>query len=120
MSPTTVVITGFGATTPLGGDAPSTWEGLLAGRSGVRTLTEEWVKELPVTIGAPVAVDPALVIDRVEARRLDRSSQLALIAGMEAWADAGFGMGEDNPVDRDRLGVACATGIGGLQTLLGQ
>lgn len=120
MSPTTVVVTGFGATTPLGGDAPSTWEGLLAGRSGVRTLTEDWAQELPVTIGAPVAVDPARIIDRVEARRLDRSSQLALIAGLEAWADAGFGMGEDNPVDRDRLGVTCGTGIGGLHTLLGQ
>lgn len=120
MSPTTVVVTGFGATTPLGGDAPSTWEGLLAGRSGVRTLTDDWAQELPVRIGAPVLVDPSQIIDRVEARRLDRSSQLALIAGLEAWADAGFGMGEDNPVDRDRLGVACATGIGGLQTLLGQ
>jgi 3-oxoacyl-[acyl-carrier-protein] synthase II len=55
----------------------------------------------------------------VEARRLDRSAQLAVVAAMEAWQSAGFGLKEDNPVDRDRLGVAIATGIGGLNTLLG-
>ena len=113
----TVVITGFGATTPLGGDAPSTWEGLLAGRSGVRLLEEDWAAELTVRIAAHVAVEPD--IDRVEARRLDRSSQLALVAAMEAWHDAGFGVGDENPVDRDRLGVVCGTGIGGLHSLLG-
>ena len=113
----TVVITGFGATTPLGGDAPSTWEGLLAGRSGVRLLQEDWAADLPVKIAAHVAVEPE--IDRVEARRLDRSSQLALVAGMEAWRDAGLGLGEENTVERDRLGVVCGTGIGGLHSLLG-
>ena len=120
MSPTTVVITGFGATTPLGGNAPDTWEGLLAGRSGVVSLTQDWAQELPVHIAAPVQVEPTETIPRVEARRLDRSSQLALVAGLEAWEDAGFGLGEDNPVERDRLGVVCATGIGGLQTTLTQ
>ncbi len=117
---TTVVITGFGATTPLGGDAPSTWQAMLEGTSGVKALEAEWAQELPTRIAAPVKVEPTEVIDRVEARRLDRSSQLALVAGLEAWSDAGFGLGEDNPVDRDRLGVACATGIGGLHSLLGQ
>ncbi|MCC2592748.1 beta-ketoacyl-[acyl-carrier-protein] synthase family protein [Tessaracoccus sp. OS52] len=120
MPATTVVITGFGATTPLGGTAPDTWEGLLAGRSGVKALTQDWVSDLPVSIAASAAVEPTEVIDRVEARRLDRASQLALVAGLEAWRDAGFGLGEENPVERDRLGVACATGIGGLQSLLGQ
>ncbi|RMB60011.1 beta-ketoacyl-[acyl-carrier-protein] synthase family protein [Tessaracoccus antarcticus] len=114
---TTVVITGFGATTPLGGDAPSTWEGLMAGRSGVRLLEEDWAADLTVRIAAHVAVEPN--IDRVEARRLDRSSQLALVAAMEAWRDAGFEPGEENSVDRDRLGVVCGTGIGGLHSLLG-
>ncbi len=113
----TVVITGFGATTPLGGDASSTWEGLLAGRSGVSLVEESWADELSVRIAARVAVEPD--IDRVEARRLDRSSQLALVAGMEAWHDAGFGLGDENTVDRDRLGVVCGTGIGGLHSLLG-
>ena len=118
--PTTVVITGLGATTPLGGDVASTWEGLLAGRSGVVSLTEEWAQELPTRIAAKAAVDPSQVIDRVEARKLDRSTQLMQIAGLAAWADAGFGLGEDNPVDPDRLGVVSATGIGGLHSLLSQ
>ncbi len=113
-----VVVTGIGATTPLGGDAPSTWEALLAGRSGISRIEADWADELPVKIAAQAAVDPSEVLDRVEARRLDRSAQLAVIAAMEAWGDAGYGLKEDNPVDRERLGVAIATGIGGLMTLL--
>ncbi|MCZ3388806.1 MAG: beta-ketoacyl-ACP synthase II [Actinomycetia bacterium] len=111
----TVVITGLGATTPVGGDVASTWDGLLAGRSGVRSLTEEWASELPVQFAARVAVDPGDVLDRVEARKLDRTQQLALIAAREAWSDAG-----SPDVDRERLGVSIATGIGGALTLLGQ
>jgi 3-oxoacyl-[acyl-carrier-protein] synthase II len=118
MTRTPVVVTGIGATTPLGGDAPSTWEALLAGKSGVRRIDAEWAEDLPVKIAAQVAIDPSEVLDRVEARRLDRSAQLGVIAAMEAWRDAGYGLKEDNPVDRERLGVAIATGIGGLQTLL--
>jgi 3-oxoacyl-[acyl-carrier-protein] synthase II len=118
MTRTPVVITGIGATTPLGGDAPSTWEALLAGKSGVRRIDAEWAEDIPVKIAAQAAVDPSEVLDRVEARRLDRSAQLGIIAAMEAWRDAGYGLKEDNPVDRERLGVAIATGIGGLQTLL--
>lgn len=115
---TTVVITGLGATTPLGGDVASTWTAMLAGRSGVVALTEEWAEQLPTRIAAKVAVDPSEVMDRVEMRKLDRSSQLMQIAGLAAWADAGFGLDEDNPVDPDRLGVVSATGIGGLHSLL--
>ena len=118
MSKTTVVITGIGATTPLGGDAASTWEGLLAGRSGVSRLEADWAEELPVKIAALAAVDPTEALERVEARRLDRSAQLAVVAAMAAWSDAGFGLQEENPVDRERLGVAIASGIGGMQTLL--
>ena len=118
MTRTPVVVTGIGATTPLGGDAPSTWEALFAGKSGIRRIDAEWAEDLPVKIAAQVAIDPSEVLDRVEARRLDRSAQLGVIAAMEAWRDAGYGLKEDNPVDRERLGVAIATGIGGLQTLL--
>ena len=118
MKRTPVVVTGIGATTPLGGDVPSTWEALLAGKSGVRRIDAEWAEDIPVKIAAQAAVDPSEVLDRVEARRLDRSAQLGIIAAMEAWRDAGYGLKEDNPVDRERLGVAIATGIGGLQTLL--
>ena len=118
MSRIRVVVTGVGATTPLGGDAPSTWEAMLAGKSGVSRIEADWAEDLPVKIAAQAAVDPSDVLDRVEARRLDRSAQLAVIAAMEAWRDAGYGLKEENPVDRERLGVAIATGIGGLTTLL--
>ncbi len=110
-----VVVTGLGATTPVGGDAASTWESFLAGRSGVRALTEDWAEELPVKIAGRVAVEPSEVLPRVEARRLDRSAQLAMVAAREAWANAGLA---DTEMDGDRLGVVCATGIGGLTTLL--
>ena len=119
MSPTPIVVTGLGATSPLGGDVASTWEGLLAGRSGVSRIEADWARDLSVEIAAQAAVDPTTVLERVEARRLDRSAQLGVVAAMEAWRDAGYGLKEENPVDRERLGVAIATGIGGLQTLLG-
>ena len=116
---TRVVVTGLGATTPVGGDVATTWDSFLAGRSGVRVLTEEWAADLPVRIAARVAVEPAEVLPRVQARRLDRSGQFAVIAANEAWADAGFeGLAPDNGIDPDQLGVVCASGIGGLTTLL--
>lgn len=110
-----VVVTGLGTTSPLGGDVASSWSALLAGKSGVRTLTEEWASTIPVTFAATVAVDPSEVMDRVEMRRLDRSEQFALIAAREAWQDAGA-----PEVDFERLGVVVASGIGGVITLLDQ
>jgi 3-oxoacyl-[acyl-carrier-protein] synthase II len=115
MSKTRVVVTGLGATTPLGGDVPTTWEALLAGQSGVRALTEEWAVEASVQFAARVAVEPSEVMERVEMRRLDRSEQFALIAAREAWKDAG-----SPDVDKTRLGVVIASGIGGVITLLDQ
>jgi 3-oxoacyl-[acyl-carrier-protein] synthase II len=115
MSKTRVVVTGLGATTPLGGDVPTTWEALLAGKSGVRALTEEWAVEASVQFAARVAVEPSEVMERVEMRRLDRSEQFALIAAREAWKDAGA-----PEVDKTRLGVVIASGIGGVITLLDQ
>ncbi|MCX5370227.1 MULTISPECIES: beta-ketoacyl synthase [Streptomyces] len=127
MSPTnrTVVVTGIGATTPLGGDAASTWEGLVAGKSGVKVLEHEWAAEQAVRIAARVAVEPLEVLPRPQARKLDRSAQFALIAAQEAWKDAGFSgkAGEDGSegdVDPDRLGAVIASGIGGVTTLLDQ
>jgi 3-oxoacyl-[acyl-carrier-protein] synthase II len=121
-APRRVVVTGLGATTPLGGDVATTWQGMLEGRSGVRRLPDEFVEVLPVHIGAPVAVDPLDVLDRVQARRLDRTAQLALIAAREAWADAGMpAPGSDGyaeQVDPKRLGVVVGTGIGGILTTL--
>jgi 3-oxoacyl-[acyl-carrier-protein] synthase II len=111
----TVVVTGLGATTPLGGDVASSWTALLAGRSGVGALTEEWAADLPVRIAARVAVEPSEVMKPVERRRLDRSAQFALIAAREAWKDAGL---EGFEVDPDRLGAVVGSGIGGVITLL--
>ncbi|GAT68266.1 beta-ketoacyl-ACP synthase II [Planomonospora sp. ID91781] len=108
-----VVVTGLGATTPLGGDVASTWSALLAGRSGVRTITEDWADSVPVKFAAFAAVDPTEVLPRPEARRLDRAEQLALVAAREAWADAGI-----EKVDAERLGVVVGSGIGGITTIL--
>jgi 3-oxoacyl-[acyl-carrier-protein] synthase II len=116
-----IVVTGLGATTPLGGDVATFWAGLLAGRSGVAALTQDWAADLSVRIAAPMAVDPAEVLPRVRARRLDRSEQAALVAAGEAWADAGFtGPASENGIDPTRLAVVIGTGIGGVTSLLGQ
>ncbi|MBO0867205.1 MAG: beta-ketoacyl-ACP synthase II [Micromonosporaceae bacterium] len=121
-SGTEVLVTGIGASTPLGGDAASTWEGMLAGRSGVTPIAADWAASLPVRIAAQLAVEPSEVLDRVRLRRLDRVEAVALIAAHEAWADAGLGdptTGE-RAVDPERLAVTVGTGIGGAQTLLNQ
>jgi len=115
MSQRRVVVTGLGATTPLGGDVATTWAALLAGKSGVRLLTEDWRELLPVHFAARVATEPADQMERVEMRRLDRSEQFALIASREAWKDAG-----SPELDKERLGVVIASGIGGVITLLDQ
>lgn len=112
---TTIVVTGLGTTSPLGGDVASTWKALLAGESGVTTLEHEWVAqhELPVTFAAQAKVPAEEVLTRQETKRLDPSAQFALISAREAWADAG-----SPEVDPERILVDYATGIGGLWTLL--
>jgi len=110
-----VVVTGLGATTPLGGDVATTWANAVAGKSGARLMKHEWASTLPVHFAAEVVVEPSEVMKPVELRRLDRSEQFALIASREAFADAG------NPeVDLERLGVVIASGIGGVTSLLEQ
>ncbi|QZY30321.1 beta-ketoacyl-[acyl-carrier-protein] synthase family protein [Nocardioides coralli] len=115
MSATRVVVTGLGATSPVGGDVPTTWSALLAGQSGVATLDHDWAEQLGARIAAEVAVEPSEVLDRVKARRLDRSAQFAMIAADEAWRDSGLA---DADLEPERLGVAMASGIGGVLTLL--
>jgi 3-oxoacyl-[acyl-carrier-protein] synthase II len=112
-----VVVTGLGATTPLGTDVTSTWDALLAGRSGVSRLTEEWAQQFPAQLVARLAAEPAGQIDRVRARRLDRSQQVAVIAAEEAWTHSGAA---DSGVDTERIAVVFGTGIGGAVTLLDQ
>jgi 3-oxoacyl-[acyl-carrier-protein] synthase II len=111
---TEIVITGMGATTPLGGTVSELWGGMLALRSGVRSLAG-FDDSLPVRIAASLAVEPEAAMPPLEARRLDRSQQAAVIAAREAWADAGA-----PEVDGDRLAVVIGTGIGGVTTLLAQ
>ncbi|MFT4029968.1 MAG: beta-ketoacyl-ACP synthase II [Protaetiibacter sp.] len=110
-----IVVTGIGTSSPLGGTAPDTWNALLAGESGARALTHDWVSELelPVTFAAEARVRPEEVLERQEIKRLDPMSQFALIASREAWSDAG-----QPEVEPERLGVEFSTGIGGLWTLL--
>jgi len=114
-----VVVTGLGATTPLGGDVATFWAGLLEGRSGVVALTEDWAADLKVRIAARMAVDPTEVLARVQARRLDRAQQAAVIAAREAWADAGFtGRAEESGLPPERVAVVIGTGIGGVGSLI--
>ncbi|MFC6714112.1 beta-ketoacyl-ACP synthase II [Branchiibius cervicis] len=112
-----IVVTGLGATTPIGETAPATWDALLAGVSGARTLTQDWVAQydLPVTFAASLKQDPAERLAKVETRRLDPFAQYALIASREAWDDAGT-----PEVEPERLAVAIGTGIGGVHSLLAQ
>ena len=112
-----IVVTGLGATTPLGGTITETWEGILAGRSGARTIDADWVTkyELPVTFAAQLAVHPSEVLARHQIKRLDPSAQYALIASRAAWEDAG-----KPEIDPERLGVVMGSGIGGVWTLLDQ
>ncbi|MGY2128481.1 beta-ketoacyl-[acyl-carrier-protein] synthase family protein [Blastococcus sp. SYSU DS0617] len=117
MSTSDVVVTGLGATTPLGGDVSSTWDALLAGRSGVSRITDDWIKEYPAQLVARLSTEPSEQLDRVRARRLDRSQQVAVVAAEEAWRDSGAG---EAGVDPLRIAVVMGTGIGGALTLLGQ
>ena len=116
-SDTRIVVTGLGATTPIGGTVPETWEALLAGRSGARTLEFDWVAEysLPVHFAAQIATPPEQVLAKVETRRLDPSSQYALVAAREAWADSG-----SPDIEPERIAVVVGSGIGGVHTLLNQ
>lgn len=110
-----VVITGLGATTPIGGDVPTLWANALKGVSGAHTLTDEWVEtyDLPVKFAAKASTPASEVLSRIEMKRMDPSTQFAVVAAREAWKDSGI-----EEVDHDRLAVAFATGIGGVWTLL--
>jgi len=109
-----IVVTGIGATSPLGGTLPDSWNNLLAKESGISTIEAEWVEryDLPVRFAGQVRVPSTEILTRQETKRLDPGSQLALIAAREAWADAG-----SPEVVPERFLVDWATGIGGLWTI---
>jgi 3-oxoacyl-[acyl-carrier-protein] synthase II len=110
-----VVVTGLGALTPIGKNVSETWGNALAGKSGIVKINQLWSEGLAAQIAGLVTVDPFEVLDRVSARRMDRSTQLGVIAVKEAWSDAG-----SPDIDKERLGVFFGTGIGGLSTVLEQ
>src|SRR6266567_241817 len=86
---------------------------MLAGRSGVQRLSDDWAQRLPCQIAAKAAVEPTVVVGRAQARKLDRCEMFAIVAAREAWADAG-----SPDVDPLRLGVVVASGIGGIGSVL--
>ena len=115
LDPRMAVVTGLGTINPLGGDVASTWAALHESRCAVRGLDVSWLQglELPVTIAAPLAVDPAQRLSPKECRRLDRASQCALLAAREAWAQAGA-----PEVDGDRLAVSVSPGMGPVLSVM--
>jgi 3-oxoacyl-[acyl-carrier-protein] synthase II len=112
---TEIAVTGLGATTPLGGDVPSTWAALLEAASGTVVLEDEWARPLPVRLAARLRREPAEVLDRVQMRRMDRSQQIAVVAAREAWADAGA-----PDIEPERFAVVIGSGVGGMLTILAQ
>jgi 3-oxoacyl-[acyl-carrier-protein] synthase II len=128
MTSTRVAVTGLGAISPVGADAPSTWQAFLDGRSGVAVIDEPWAEELPVRIGALVRTDVTESLTVREIKRMDRAEHLAMIAGREAWAHAGLTDQDGTSVlrqdehaeDRDRTAVVVGTAIGGLHSTIEQ
>jgi 3-oxoacyl-[acyl-carrier-protein] synthase II len=110
-----VVVTGLGAVTPVGVGVKAYWDGITAGRSGLRPLTLVDPDAIPSKVaGECVDFDPSVALGAKQARRLDRSTQFALTAATEAWEDSDI----DGKVDKDEMGVVFATGIGGISSLL--
>jgi 3-oxoacyl-[acyl-carrier-protein] synthase II len=108
-----VVVTGLGALTPLGLDVPSTWDALLAGRSGIGPVTRFDASALPTRIAGEVdGFDPVALVGEKRARRTARFSQLAIAAAREAVADAGLVLGSS--ADPTRVGVVVNSAVGGL------
>ena len=112
-----VVITGIGAVTPIGADAASTWDAMVHGRGGIGRITRFDPSPYESQIAGEVKdFDPTKYMDRKDARRTDRFAQLAVAAASQAMTDASL----DVTADPERIGVAIATGVGGLETLIEQ
>jgi 3-oxoacyl-[acyl-carrier-protein] synthase II len=110
-----VVVTGFGAITPVGNDVESTWRSILEGRSGSAPITKFDTANFPVTFACEVkGFDPSAYMDRKEAKRADPYTQYAVAAAVQAMKDAG--LDASNIGDPDRIGVILGSGIGGLKS----
>jgi 3-oxoacyl-[acyl-carrier-protein] synthase II len=117
-APRRVVVTGMGMLTALGNDVPSTWGGMVAGRSGIARIAGFDPSRLQARIGGEVKeLDPSGVIDRKDARRFDRYMQFALVATREAIDQAGLPARFEGP-EAERTGVLLGTGLGGVGTLV--
>lgn len=116
-----VVVTGLGAITPLGVGTGELWRALLEGRHGIRELTDEEFDGLPVRIAGTVPVDPAGLLPRQAARRMNRAAQFAVLAAREAWADAGYAEGgtRESGLDPERVGVSLGAILGDASVLVG-
>jgi 3-oxoacyl-[acyl-carrier-protein] synthase II len=113
-----VVVTGLGCISPLGNDVPTLWDSLIEGRSGVGLITHYDASEHKCKIAAEVkGFDAAALFGSREARRMDRVTQFALAATLQAVQNSGLQITDAN---RDRIGVVIGTGIGGLSTLYEQ
>ena len=107
------MITGLGALTPLGNDAETTWQNLLAGESGAGEITHFDHADYPIHFACEVKeFDPTLWIERKQARRMDRFAQLIVASARQAERDSGI----DIASEADRVGASIATGIGGIQS----
>jgi 3-oxoacyl-[acyl-carrier-protein] synthase II len=110
-----VVITGIGLVSPLGLDRDSSWAALLEGRSGIGSITRFDTSQYPCRIAGEVrGFDPLTILDKREARKMDRFTHYAIAAAREALADAAFEIGPDTA---ERVGVYIGSGIGGLESL---
>lgn len=110
-----VAVTGIGAVSALGANAQTTWEGLIAGRSGVHAVTSFDASEYTTRFAATLDDwDPSAILDSKEARRMSRFQQFAVVAAHEALADSGLVIDDDNA---ERVGVIVGSGIGGLGTM---
>ncbi|MEK7691793.1 MAG: beta-ketoacyl synthase N-terminal-like domain-containing protein, partial [Bdellovibrionota bacterium] len=109
------MITGLGAVTPLGLNRADTWAGLLAGRSGIQTITQFDTKDCPVTFAGEVkGFDPVAAIgSSKDARKMGRFTQLAVAAGREAYQDSGMEAWREK-IEPSRIGVNIGVGMGGL------
>ncbi|WP_433565924.1 KasA/KasB family beta-ketoacyl-ACP synthase [Nocardia sp. CA-151230] len=110
-----VVVTAVEMTTSIAPDTEGTWQGLLSGASGIRTLTDPDIVELdlPVTIGGKLIADPTDELDRIKKRRMCYVQQMSYVMGKRLWATAG-----EPVVDKDRLGVCIGTGLGGADSIV--
>jgi len=120
LQPRRVVVTGMGVLTALGNDVPTTWDNLVAGRSGIGTITRFDPARLTSRIAGEVKnFDPSVVLDRKERRRTDRSVQYTLVATRQAMDQAGLGDRLDGAL-AERTGIVIGTGLGGVQSLFDQ